>query len=86
VCFIVWDSPVQRADVERRLRGFIGYLGEGLLLGSVSNVYSRFIVKAASSSNVGGLGEIVGIAEKELVVKRRGFRESKIQLFTREEL
>jgi len=45
------------------------------------------IVRAISTSNRGNLGEIVGIAEKkELVVKRRGFRESKIQLFTHEEL
>ena len=85
------DSLVQRErreDIEHGLREVHRVLRrEGLLLGSVSNVYSRLIVKAVSTSNRGGLSKIVGIAEKkELVVKRRGFRESKIQLFTHEEL
>ena len=78
------DSLTQRRSREDVVRGLseIRRNLKGLFLGSISNMYSRIIVKTIAMDSIEGINEVLEmIKNRELVIRKPGYGESKIQLY-----
>ena len=80
------DSLTQRQDRESVAKGLNEICRilktKGLLLGSISNMYSRIIAKTITMDSIEGINEVLEmIKNRELVVRKLGYEESKIQLY-----